>query len=65
MRVEEQVQITRVLSESEEPLTFEEIQERTSLRGQDLRSGLRELIHDEGGVYVHGVEDKKKRYDLK
>lgn len=52
------------LRESEEALTFPELKESTDIRGQDLRRGLRELITN-GNVYVEGVKDKEKRYDIK
>lgn len=52
------------LRESENPMTFPELKDTTEIRGQDLRRGLRELIANEN-VYVEGVKDKEKRYDIK
>lgn len=65
MHVEAQRQVVQALEESESPLTFDEMKEATDLRSQDLRRGLKELIHSEEGVYVHGVEDKEKQYAIK
>lgn len=65
MHVEAQNQIVQALEESEAPLTFDEMKSSTDLRSQDLRSGLKELIHSDSGVYVHGVEDKEKQYSIK
>lgn len=65
MRVEEQYQITEALEASEEPLTFDEMQEVTGLRSQDLRSALKELLRSDRGVYVCDVEDSEKYYSLK
>ena len=48
-----------------EPLTFDELKDRTGCLGQDLRRGLKELLHNDDGVYVHGVEDKQKLYAVR
>lgn len=65
MRVDEQDQIRNVLESTEESLTFEEMRETTGLQAQDLRSALKELLRADGGVYVEGVEDREKYYDLR
>lgn len=64
MSVEAEYAIKDHLRESEKPLTFPELKESTDIRGQDLRRGLRRLITEEN-VYVSGVKDKEKRYDIK
>lgn len=65
MHVEAQDEIVEALETAEGPLTFGEMKESIDLRSQDLRHGLKELIHEESGVYVAGVQDKQKRYDIK
>lgn len=65
MHIEAQKAITDTLQAAEGPVTFPEMKERTGLKGQDLRSGLKELLHDDSTVYVHGVEDREKQYGLR
>lgn len=65
MHVEAQGEIVKALESSEEPMTFDEMKSSLDLRSQDLRHGLKELIKRDSGVYVDGVQDKQKRYDIK
>lgn len=63
MSVNAEYEIERLLNE-DGPMTFPELKEESGTRGQDLRRALRYLITD-GDVYVAGVQDKEKQYDLK
>lgn len=64
MRIDTQDEIIEQLRKNTS-LSFEDLKRRTGRKGQDLRAALRELIHEESGVYVQGVEEKTKFYAYK
>lgn len=64
MRVDVQEDIIEQL-QANQRLSFGDLKARTGWNGHDVRAAMKELIEEDSGVYVQGVEDKQKFYSYR
>lgn len=65
MQVNAQDRIAVALRASDDPMTFSELKEATQLPSQDVRKALKSLLEGDLQVYVDGVEDGEKQYNIR
>lgn len=65
MRLSVQDAIKAELRHSPDGLTLDELTERTNYHGHEVRTALKSLLHDDSGVYVRGVEERERQYDIR